>query len=166
MYAKRARLAVVAAGIALGLSGCASTRIEGGVFHGSNYRVALPAGWQVMSDNRADLALTREGATGAMLVNATCEGREPGRSLGVLMRHLLFGLRDGRIVERAPVNVGGYPAEWTVFEGTSEDRTVRGEAYVVRAADCVYDFLYVAPPQLFDQGRPDFGRLVQSLRRS
>ena len=53
-----------------------------------------------------------------------------------------------------------------MFEGKSaEDGRVQGEAYVIKAADCVYDLLYVSPPQYFEQGRPDFDRFVRSLRR-
>ncbi len=166
MHARPARLAAVAALVTLELAGCAGTRIENGVFHARNYRVALPPGWTVGADTRADLALSREGAPGGMLVNATCEGRAPGRGLDILMRHLLFGLKDRRILERGEATVNGYPAERAVFEGTSDEETVRGEAYVVKAGACVYDFLYVAPPDVFEQGRPDFARLVQSLQPS
>ena len=166
MHARPARLAVLAACITVVTAGCAGKRIEHGVFHAGNYLVAVPAGWQVESDSRADLALSRQGAPGGMLVNATCEGREPRRTLDVLMRHLLFGLKDRRIVERAEVMVNGYPAERALFEGNSDGRTVRGEAYVVKAGECVYDLLYVAPHEFFDQGREDFDRVVQSLRRT
>jgi hypothetical protein len=166
MHARAARLAVLAACMALGTAGCADKRIEHGVFRAGNYLVAVPSGWQVESDSRADLALARQGAPGGMLVHATCEGRTPRRTLDVLMRHLLFGLKDRRIVERADVMVNGYPAERAVFEGNSEGRTVWGEAYVVKADECVYDLLYIAPPEFFDQGREDFDRVVRSLRRT
>jgi hypothetical protein len=166
MGATPARRALLAACVGAVAVGCAGTRIEGGIFRGRTYQVALPAGWQAVPDGRADLALARPDAPGGMLANATCQGREPGRPLGVLTRHLLFGLREPQILERAEVQVDGQPAERTVFEGRSaEDGRVQGEAYVIKAADCVYDLLYVAPPQYFEQGRPDFDRFVRSLRR-
>ena len=165
MHARAARLAVLAC-VALCTAGCADKRMEHGVFRAGNYLVAVPSGWQVESDSRADLALARQGAPGGMLVHATCEGRAPRRTLDVLMRHLLFGLKDRRIVERADVMVNGYPAERAVFEGNSDGRTVWGEAYVVKADECVYDLLYIAPPEFFDQGREDFDRVVKSLRRT
>jgi hypothetical protein len=151
--------------MALGLVGCAGQRMEGGVFHGRTYRVDLPEGWEVEPDTGADLALSRRRVPGGMLVNATCEGREPARGLDLLMRHLLFGLRDRRILERAAVEVNGYPGERAMFEGTGEEGALRGEAYVVKAGGCVYDFLYVATPDLFESGRADLARLVRSLRR-
>jgi hypothetical protein len=159
------RVVLLAAGTVLGLAGCAGQRIEGGVFHGRTYRVVVPDGWAVELDSRADLALSRRAAPGGLLVNATCEGREPARSLGVLTRHLLFGLRDRRILEREAVRVQGEPAERVVFEGEGEEGRLRGEAYVVKAGGCVYDFLYVSTPGSFESGRADLDRLVQSLSR-
>jgi len=157
-------LAMLVACIALEALGCASKRLEDGVFRARTYHIAVPEGWQVASSSGADLTLSRPGVSGAMLVNSTCEGRE--RSFDVLMLHLLIGLRDRHVVERAGATVNGYPAERAVFEGASEGGAVRGEAYVVKAASCVYDLLYVAPRELFDAGRQDFGRFVQSLRVS
>ena len=166
MGATPARLALLAACVGVGVVGCAGARIEGGVFRGRTYQVELPAGWQAVPDGRADLALSRQDAPGGMLANATCQGREPARPLEVLTRHLLFGLKERQILERAEIQVNGQPAERTVFEGKSaEDGRVQGEAYVIKAADCVYDLLYVSPPQYFEQGRPDFDRFVRSLRR-
>ncbi len=166
MGAAPVRLAVLATCVGLGVAGCAGTRIEDGIFHGRNYRVQLPAGWQVVPDGRADLALSRREAPGGMLVNATCDGREPERTLEVLTLHLLFGLKERQILARAEVQVNEQPAERTVFEGRSaEGGPVQGEAYVIKVADCVYDLLYVSPPEFFEQGRPDFDRFVRSLRR-
>lgn len=157
------RLTAFAAGTALAIGGCAAGRIENGVFRSSHYRVTVPTGWRVMADGRADLALTREAGPGAMLVNATCEGREPGRDPDVLMLHLLFGLRERRILDRQRETVGGRPADRALFEGLSADGPVRGEAYVLKNGECVYDLLYVAPPESFEAGRKDFRRFVESL---
>jgi hypothetical protein len=40
---------------------------------------------------------------------------------------------------------------------------MRVEAYVIKAAACVYDFLYAAPPPLFERWRADFRRFVESF---
>ena len=85
------------------LAGCATTtgRIENGIYHSAKgYRVTLPAsGWKVDHGARADLSL--QGAAGpvGMLVDATCAGREPSRSLDVLARHLTFGLTRREVIE-------------------------------------------------------------------
>ena len=163
MSAAPAGLVPFAVGVVFAIVGCAGTRIEEGVFRGPNYRVTLPADWDVIADGRADLALSQRTGGGAMLVNATCEGRETGRPLDVLMRHLLFGLRDRRVVERDEMAVNGHPAARALFEGSTDAGPVLGEAYVVKRAGCVYDLLYVAPTASFAEGREVFRRFVQSL---
>ena len=91
MHARAARLAVLAC-VALCTAGCADKRMEHGVFRAGNYLVAVPSGWQVESDSRADLALARQGAPGGMLVHATCEGRAPRRTLPQIAQAVDFFL--------------------------------------------------------------------------
>ena len=158
-------LAVAAASVGLWLTGCAAKRIEGGVFNGDGYRVTLPKnGWRVVRRGPADLELQREGAPGGMVANASC-GREASRGLDRLIRQLLFGLKDRRVLERTPISVNGRTGERVVFEGSAAAGTVKGEAYVLKDGACVYDLLYVAPAGAFDSGRPDFERFATSLTR-
>jgi hypothetical protein len=155
----------LAAGLALlGVSGCAAARIEGGVFHSpKGYRVTLPERWQAAADGRADLELRRPTSRSAMLVNATCEGKAPGRPLAVLARHLLFGLERREILEQRETVLAGRPALRVALEGRLDGEPVRVEAYVVKGERCVYDLLHVAPPAEFDAGRREFDALAGSL---
>jgi hypothetical protein len=50
-----------------------------------------------------------------------------------------------------------------VIRGLAAGRTVTVEALVARAEPCVHDFLYVAPSEAFDSGRPAFRALVESF---
>jgi len=149
------------------LAGCATTtgRIENGIYHSAKgYRVTLPAsGWKVDHGARADLSL--QGAAGpvGMLVDATCAGREPSRSLDVLARHLTFGLTRREVIETGTTTVGGREAARSVVRGQADGRDVTVEALVVRAEPCVHDFLYVAPSVAFAAGRPAFQALVESF---
>jgi len=161
--------AIVGLTIALATAGCAGLgggRIEHGVYRSDKgYRVTLPdAGWSVTPDARADLALARDGEA-SMLVNADCDPAVVRRSLPVLLLHLLTGLRDRTVVERAETSLAGRPALHEIVEGTPADGAapVTVEAYVVRGADCVYDLLYAAPSASFAGRRPDFERFVASF---
>jgi len=135
------------------LAGCATAtgRIENGMFYSvKGYRVTLPpTGWRVDAGQRADLALRGEAQPGGMVVDATCTGRESTRPLDVL--------------ENGTSTVGGREAAHSVVRGLAEGRTVTVEALVVRAEPCVHDFLYVAPSEAFDGGRPAFRALVESF---
>jgi hypothetical protein len=149
------------------LGGCATAagRIENGMFYSAKgYRVTLPpTGWRVDAGQRADLALRGEARPGGMLVDATCGGREAARPLDVLARHLTFGLTRREVLENGTSTVGGREAAHSVVRGLAEGRTVTVEALVARAEPCVHDFLYVAPSEAFDAGRPAFRALVESF---
>ncbi len=133
-------------------------------YSAKGYRVSLPAdGWQVERGGRADLELKREGRPGGMLADATCEGREPGRPLDVLARHLTFGLTKRQLVESGTAMVAGRAATHTVVRGSAEGREVAVEAVVAKDGTCVYDFLYVAPVDAFESGREDFRTFVESF---
>jgi hypothetical protein len=149
------------------LAGCATAtgRIENGMFHSTKgYRVTLPSsGWQVDAGQRADLALRADARAGGMVVDATCRGRESTRPLDVLARHLTFGLTRRDVLENGTSTVGGREAAHSVVRGMAEGRPVTVEALVMRAEPCVHDFLYVAPSDAFDDGRPAFRALVESF---
>lgn len=149
------------------LAGCATAtgRIENGMFHSTKgYRVTLPtSGWQVDAGQRADLTLRADARAGGMVVDATCSGRESTRPLDVLARHLTFGLTRRDVLENGTSTVGGSEAAHSVVRGLAEGRSVTVEALVMRAEPCVHDFLYVAPSDAFDDGRPAFRALVESF---
>ena len=162
--AGRATLAVAAMVIA---AGCAGKRIEDGVFYSpSGYRIALPgAAWTVAERGPAELELRHRREPAGMLVNAACEGRAVRRSLDVLTRHVLIGLRNRTVLESGQVSVNGRHGARAVVEGRprgSEER-VRVEAYVLKDGRCVYDLLYVAPPEAFDALRAEFEGFVRSF---
>ena len=148
------------------LAGCATAtgRIENGTFHSAKgYRVTLPAGWRVEAGQRADLALRGDARAGGMIVDATCRGREAARPLDVLARHLTFGLTRRDVLENGISTVAGREAAHSVVRGQAEGQTVTVEALVMRAEQCVHDFLYVAPSDAFAEGRPAFRALVESF---
>jgi hypothetical protein len=163
------RAAACAAALAgvLALAACAGPSIENGVYRArSGYRVTLPrAGWEVDRDSGADLALRHQSGSAAMLVNGLCDVPAVDRRPDVLVRQLMFGLRDRVVVESGEVPVNGRMAAHTVMEGRmkTSDARVRIESYVVKGEHCVWDLLYTAEPASFDASRGDFQALVESF---
>jgi hypothetical protein len=153
-------------GLGFLLAGCSASRIENGIFHSSKgYQVRVPTGWRVERNDDADLELRRETPAGGMLVHATCEGKPLEEPLPLLMRHLTFGLRNRRVVEREAGDLGGLPGEHVVLRGTMDGRDVAVEAVTAKTARCVHDFLYVAPADEFEAGHGDFKAFVESFAR-
>ena len=148
-------------------SGCAVKRIENGVYHSSKgYRVTIPNGeWSPLHESAADLALGHRGAAARMAVNGVCEGPAPRRSPAVLARQLVIGLREVTVVERGTAEVGGRSGARMVLDGRLENAAtlVRVESVSMKDGRCLYDFLYVAPPDVFGATRDDFARFVASF---
>jgi hypothetical protein len=147
------------------LAGCTAGRVDSGTFRSAKgYQVGVPPdGWTIELHTAADLSLRRAGAPGGMLVDASCGGRDLERSLAVLARHLTFGLTDRRTVESDTWTVDGRPAAHRVIQGRRDGVDVTVEAVVLKGERCVHDFLYVAPPGEFENGRRDFRLLVESF---
>ena len=151
--------------LALLAAGCASSGVEGGVFHSEKgYQVSLPGGgWRVARDSRADLELRRDSPPGGMLADATCDARVKDRSPEHLVRYLTFGLKRREEVRTEPVTVGGRAGARSVLRGRLDGAEVSVDAVSVKADGCVYDFLYVAPVEVFEAGRGDFQAFLDSL---
>jgi len=162
------RRALALATAALAVSACAGKHIEHGVFHApSGYRVALPADgeWRVVEDSRADLELRHRTTPAGMLVNGVCDPAVARRGPDALARDLLLSLRDRVELEHGEVPVNGRVAAHRLVEGRPRrsDERVRVESYTVRGDRCVYDLMFVAPPEAFDAERAEFHRFVESF---
>src|SRR6267142_1219029 len=164
--ARRAAL-VTAVAFTVIVAGCAGRRLHDGVFRSEHgFRVAIPGpAWSVVNGSRAELELRRADGGAGMLAHATCRPEAARRDYGLLGRHLLLGLRDRATLEEDETDVGGRRAAHRVVEGRPRDgeERMRIESYVLKDARCVYDLLYVAPPEDFDGGREDFRRFVASF---
>jgi hypothetical protein len=150
------------------LAGCASSstgRVENGTFNSTKgYQVRLPpVGWNVTANPDADLELRRTAPSGAMLVDASCGGARIDRSLPVLARQLTIGLTNRQTVESDTWTIGTQTAAHRVIRGRSDGADVMVEAVVLKGERCIHDFLYVAPPDDFENGRQDFRLLVESF---
>jgi len=80
------------------MAGCATARrIDDGVYHSPRgYRITLPGPeWRLVDDSAADLEL-RNGSRAGMLVTAVCSERPSRVPDSMLLRRVLFGLRDRR----------------------------------------------------------------------
>jgi predicted Zn-dependent protease len=146
------------------LAGCAaaSGRVVDGAYvdAAKGFRVDLPrSGWQVTSSPGADLALRHTGADASMAVSASCPEQEKG-PLPAVARHVFFGLRHVEWLRQEPIMLDGVAGLETVVRGTVEGTTVQVRSIVVRQKGCLYDLLFVAPPETFEARSADFDRLL------
>jgi hypothetical protein len=163
-----ARRVAALAALALVLGACAGRRLVDGTYRApAGYRVTVPGpAWVVVAgDSRADLELQHRWAAAGMLVNAACDPAVARRGTDLLARQLLLGIRDRVTLEQGEVPVNGRLASHRVLEARmrQSEQRVRIESYTLTDERCVYDLLYVATPQVFDDWRADFRRFVDSF---
>lgn len=120
-----------------------------------------PARWQPISLDGAGLAFRAPALDAGMSLRVDCDEPESG-PLSAVARHLFFGLVDKETETREVVRVADAGGIRTRLRARLEGRPVTVEGVTVRRGPCLYDFAYVAPPQRFDEGRPDFEAFLRS----
>jgi hypothetical protein len=140
------------------LAGCATGRFLNGQYvdETKGFRVSLPReGWEVMDAERADLALRDLRSPARMAVVVSCPGVEEG-PLQALSRHLLFGLREIRVVREEAILLDGVTGLETRVQGRFEGSPIGVRTVVIKRQGCLYDLFYVAPPEVFETRMIDF----------
>ena len=146
-------------------AGCAAGRIVDGVYRDAarRFQVDIPsAPWRSTFIEGATLAFRLSELPVAMALRVDCDAPEPGETLWVA-RHLFFGLQDRRALRQEPILVDGTAGLRSHVTARLDGRPVEAEGITVRRAGCLVDFMYVAAPERFAAGQPDFEAFVQSL---
>jgi hypothetical protein len=156
---------MVAAG-GLFLSSCAGGRILDGLYidERKGFRVQLLRnGWQVMESSGADLVLRDTRSEARIAVSASCPGEETG-PLPALVRHLFFGLRQVKQLRQECIQLDGVAGLETVIAATWEGTPVQVRSIVMRRRGCLYDLLFVAPPESYGDRSMDFESFLRGWR--
>lgn len=142
---------------------CATGSIREGTYRDAHDRFSVrlpPARWQPASLEGATLAFRAPDLNAGMGLRADCGSPEPG-PLPSVARHLFFGLADKRIDANQRLTRADASLVRTRLHGRLDGRPVDVEAVTMRSEACLYDFMYVAPPERFEEGRPDFDAFVR-----
>jgi hypothetical protein len=148
----------------LGATGCAAGTVRDGVYLDGQGRfsVRVPsARWQPIRLDGAVLGFRAPALDAGMALRADCDRPEPG-PLPWVARHLFFGLADVRIDASEPPRRADANRVHTRLRARLDGRSVVVDAVTLRSGSCLYDFMYVAPPEHVEDGRPDFDAFVQS----
>jgi len=148
----------------LGGTGCAAASIRDGVYRDGQDRFSVrvpPARWKPAPLDGATLGFRAPDLDAGMGLRADCDRPEPG-PLPWVARHLFFGLADVRIDASERSTRGGASLVRTRLRARLDGRPLVVDAVTLRSGSCLYDFMYVAPPERFEDGRPDFDAFVQS----
>ncbi|MCL2448516.1 MAG: hypothetical protein FWD17_06190 [Polyangiaceae bacterium] len=153
---------------ALVLAGCAHAEsFDGGVLRKGGLRIELgpvPETWRRISVRGADLAFRDDKRAGSTLFNVHCGGRDDDAPLGILTQNLIMGTTERDFESQEIMPFDGREAMRTRLRAKLDGVPMQYEIYVMKKDGCVYDLVYVAPPDRFEDGTADFERFAGGLR--
>jgi hypothetical protein len=123
----------------------------------------VPADWRPIPISGADLAFRDANHQGSVLIDVRCGQRDGDAPLSVLTEHLIMGTTERAIGAQATIPFDGREAMRTTLDAKLDGVPMRYRIYVMKKDGCVYDLVYVAPPEPFLAGEPAFERFVGSL---
>ena len=151
--------------IAVIVAGCAAHgELRDGVYQAAHttYRLGpLGAGWQ-RHDSDADLAFYDAALDAMIMVNSECPATHDA-PLNVAANTLLLGFTDRQLVAEERVPLAGREALHRRLHAKLDGAPLTLDLYVLKKDDCLYDLVYLAPPDRVGRGVADFARFVDGF---
>jgi hypothetical protein len=121
---------------------------------------AVPPDWRRIEVSDATLAFRDDRTEASVLVNARCSHLDDDVPLGALTNQLVMGTTERDFVSQDTMPFDGREALHSVLKAKLDGVLLQYDLYVLKKDGCVYDFVYVAPPDAYTQGAPLFERFV------
>jgi len=154
-------------------AGCAHADSFGeGVLRKGDLRVAfgpVPNGWRRLpaADSSgvagADLAFRDDAHDGSVLFDVRCKNRDDDAPLAILTEHLIMGTTAREFESQRVFPFDGREAMRTVLRAKLDGVPMQYDILVMKKDGCLYDLVYVAPPDRFAEGAADFDRFASGL---
>jgi hypothetical protein len=141
---------------------------EGGILRKGELAIRVgpvPAQWQRVRIEGADLAYRDEAREGSTMFDVRC-GRASDAPLTVLTEHLIMGTTARDFVSQETLPLDDREALHTLMRAKLDGVPMQYDIYVMKKDGCVYDLVYVAPPARFTAGAADFDHFALGLRAS
>jgi hypothetical protein len=150
---------------------CSAGRTRGS-FEGNIYRsgpIAFqlpdpPPRWRRIDVEDASLAFRDEEHGASVLLNARCLSADDRTPLVALTNHLLIGATEREYLSQSVEPFDGREALHTKLKAKWDGVPMLIDVYVLSKDGCVYDFIYLAPPSVFERGAPGFESFVRGFR--
>jgi hypothetical protein len=149
------------------LAACAHEGLlDDGVLHKGALSVhfgPVPAQWRPVPIAGADLAFRDDPRGGSTLVDVRCDERDHDAPLAVLTEHLIMGTTERQFTSQETLPFDHREALHTLMRAKLDGVPMQYDIYVMKKDGCVYDLVYVAPPERFAEGAEDFERFAHGL---
>lgn len=123
-----------------------------------------PTTWLWVDPGGADKAWFNGHLRASIYTDSNCGPRFLDGQPELLLRHLMHGLDQPVELRNEPVPVGGRTGRLSVQQGLLDGLMVQIGAIVFNRGSCTYDLVYIAPPERFDDGWPDFEGVVAGFQ--
>jgi hypothetical protein len=112
----------------------------------------------------ADLAFRDDERSGSTLFNVRCGQRDDDAPLTALTAHLIMGTTEREFDAQDTVPFDGREALHTLLRAKLDGVPMQYDIYVMKKDGCLFDLVYVAPPDRFGDGAADFEHFAKGLR--
>lgn len=161
---RRRRLSLLAVCIACG--GTTPT-FDSGVFRAPNgvaFRVGeTPSAWHRVDTGDASLAF-RDDHGASVLVDGRCNLRGDDIPLIALTNQLVIGTTEREYLLEETIPFDRREVRHTVMRAKLDGVMMVWDLYVMKKDACVYDIVYVSPPERFESGRAAFEKFAGEFR--
>jgi hypothetical protein len=148
------------------LIGCGAAGLQDGVYRGPNYAFRVgptPPSWQQLSADHAALAFRNPADEATIGVNARCGTEAEDVPLGSLTQHLFIRFTERQIERQEVVPFDKREAMHTILEAKLDGVKLKFDVWVLKKDGCIYDLMYMAPPDRYGRGSQEFSRFVSGF---
>jgi len=154
--------------VLLALVGCggAQAQLEGDVYKSGAvaFRVAkIPPSWRPIQVGSAALAYRDDPNEASILVNGRCGERDGDAPLVALTNQLIMGTTERSVMTEETLPLDAREALHTRMKAKLDGVPLAFDIWVMKKDGCVYDLVYVAPPERLDAGVGEFERFVRGF---
>lgn len=143
-----------------------SAAFNGSTFRGDGFAFTVsqpPASWHRLDASKASLAFRDPASLATIALNGRCKRDSDDVPLASLTQHLFLQFTDREIVVQEVVPFDGREAMHTVMAAKLDGVIQKFDVWVLKKDGCVYDLLFIAPPDRFERGVGAFTELVKSF---
>jgi hypothetical protein len=146
--------------------GGAQAQLEGDVYKSGRvaFKVArIPPTWHPISVGNAALAYRDEPNEASILVNGRCGERDGDAPLVALTNQLIMGTTERSVVTEETIPFDAREALHTRMKAKLDGVPLGFDIWVMKKDGCVYDLVYVAPPERLEAGVGECERFVRGF---
>ena len=145
---------------------CGKEAWDGRVYHAgrASFKTGpIPSEWERITLEGAMLAFRDKSSGGAINIYGRCGQDGDDVPLTALTNHLLIGFTERDFKEQKVVPLDGREAMHTIVHAKLDGVMVALSIYVLKKDGCVYDLIWVAPPDRFENGLTAFDAFVSGF---